>query len=260
VGHRPRRRFGQHFLESEAVLEQMADRLAYCAADHVLEIGPGEGALTRHLLASSAQLTVIEIDRDLVAVLRDRFPGLAIIQGDVLRFDFTALLRSDLRIVGNLPYNISTPLLLRLLELLPGLRDLHFLLQKEVVDRLAATPGTKDWGRLALVAQYGAAIEPLFDVAPHAFRPPPKVTSTFVRITPRPPPLPLRSRAAFTVVLRTAFQQRRKTLRHALQSLPIDWDRLDVAPTARPDAVDLIGYISIANLVAERADHAERED
>ncbi len=257
MNHRPRRRFGQHFLEGEAVLEQMADRLAYTERDQVLEIGPGEGALTRYLLAMSAQLTVIEIDRDLVTRLRDRFPGLQIIQGDVLRFDFAPLLGPDLRIVGNLPYNISTPLLLRLLELLPRLRDLHFLLQKEVVDRLAAVPGTKNWGRLALLAQYGAAIEPLFDVAPHEFRPPPKVTSTFVRITPRPPPLALRSRAAFVAVLRTAFQQRRKTLRNALQSLDIDWDRLDIPPGGRPDSVDLIGYINIANLVAESPRHEE---
>jgi 16S rRNA (adenine1518-N6/adenine1519-N6)-dimethyltransferase len=260
VNHRPRRRFGQHFLESEAVLEQMEQRLAYGSGDRVLEIGPGEGALTRHLIATSAQLSVIEIDRDLVALLRNRFPGLQVIQGDVLRFDFTPLLGPDLRIVGNLPYNISTPLLLRLLELLPQLRDLHFLLQKEVVDRLAAVPGTKDWGRLAVIAQYGAAIEPLFDVSPQQFRPPPKVTSTFVRITPRPPPLALQSRECFGTVLRTAFQQRRKTLRNALQSLDLEWDRLDIDPGARPDAVDLIGYINIANLLAERAEHAQREE
>jgi 16S rRNA (adenine1518-N6/adenine1519-N6)-dimethyltransferase len=255
VRHRPRRRFGQHFLESDAVLEQMAERLGYSAADRVLEIGPGEGALTRYLLAAGPALTVIEIDRDLVAVLRQRFPGLNVIEADVLRFDFTPLLGADLRIVGNLPYNISTPLLLRLFELLPRIRDLHFLLQKEVVDRLAAVPGTKDWGRLALLAQHGAIIEPLFDVGPEQFRPPPKVISTFVRITPRAAQLPLRSRAVFVTVLRTAFQQRRKTLRNALQSLDIDWQRLDIAPGVRPDSVDLAGYVNIANLVAEQAEH-----
>jgi 16S rRNA (adenine1518-N6/adenine1519-N6)-dimethyltransferase len=252
VRHRPRRRFGQHFLESDAVLEQIALRLAYGPDDRVLEIGPGEGALTRYLVAGSRAVSVIEIDRDLVALLRQRFPGLNVIEADVLRFDFTPLLGKGLRIVGNLPYNISTPLLLRLFELLPDIRDLHFLLQKEVVDRLAAVPGTKDWGRLALLAQYGATIEPLFDVGPEQFRPPPKVTSTFVRITPRDSNLPLRSRATFIDVLRIAFQQRRKTLRNALQSLDIDWDRAGVAPGVRPDSVDLAGYVSIANLVAEQ--------
>jgi 16S rRNA (adenine1518-N6/adenine1519-N6)-dimethyltransferase len=252
VRHRPRRRFGQHFLESDVVLEQIIERLAYARDDHVLEIGPGEGALTRLLLANSRDVSVVEIDRDLVAALRQGFPGLHVIEADVLRFDFTPMLGRDLRIVGNLPYNISTPLLVHLFELLPGIRDLHFLLQKEVVDRLAAVPGTKDWGRLALLAQYGATIEPLFDVGPEQFRPPPKVTSTFVRITPRTSSLPLHSRAIFVTVLRAAFQQRRKTLRNALQSFEIDWDRVGVAPGARPDSVDLAGYVSIANLVAEQ--------
>lgn len=253
--HRPRRRFGQHFLESEAVLEHIADRLAYTAADRVLEIGPGEGALTQFLVAMTAAVTVVEIDRDLAAMLRRRFPTLHVIEADVLRFDFTPLLGTDLRIVGNLPYNISTPLLLRLFELLPRIHDLHFLLQKEVVERLAAVPGTKEWGRLALIAQYGADIEPLFDVGPEQFRPPPKVVSTFVRITPRAPRLPLRSREVFVDVLRAAFQQRRKTLRNALQSLDIDWDRVDIAPGVRPDSVDLAGYVNIANLVAEQVEH-----
>ena len=159
------------------------------------------------------------------------------------------------RIVGNLPYNISTPLLLRLLELLPDVRDLHFLLQKEVVDRLDAAPGSKDWGRLSILAQYGATVEPLFDVGHEHFRPPPKVISTFVRITPRTSPLPMRSRDAFVTVLRSAFQQRRKTLRNALQSLGMDWDRVDVDPGSRADAVDLAGYVDLANLLAEQREH-----
>ena len=192
MSHRPRRRFGQHFLESSAILDAMAERLAYARDDCVLEIGPGAGALTAHLLAASDDVTVVEIDRDLVAGLRKRFPKLRVIEADVLRLDLAPLLRRDLRIVGNLPYNISTPLLLRLLELLPGIRDLHFLLQKEVVDRLAARPGTKDWGRLSILAQCAAHVEPLFDVGPEHFRPAPLVTSTFVRITPRSNPLPLR--------------------------------------------------------------------
>ena len=255
MNHRPRRRFGQHFLENEAVLEAMAERMAYGRQDPVLEIGPGEGALTRHLIAASDDVTVIEIDRDLVALLRQRFPGLHIIEADVLRVDLAPLLTPGRRIVGNLPYNISTPLLVRLLEMLDGVRDVHFLLQKEVVDRLAASPGSKEWGRLSILAQYGTHVEPLFDVGPESFRPPPKVISTFVRITPRPNPLPMRSREAFVAVLRAAFQQRRKTLRNALQSLEIDWRRVGVDPGMRPDAVDLAGYVDIANLLAEQRSH-----
>jgi len=255
VSHQPRRRFGQHFLDSEAILEAMAERLAYSRADRVLEIGPGEGALTRHLVAASDDVTVVEIDRDLVALLKRRFSEVHVIEADVLRLDLAPLMTAGRRIVGNLPYNISTPLLLRLLELLPAIRDLHFLLQKEVVDRLSAVPGSKDWGRLSILTQYGATAERLFDVGPENFRPPPKVMSTFVRIMPKPNPLPLRSRDALVTVLRHAFQQRRKTLRNALQSLNIDWNRVGVDPVTRADAVDLAGYVDLANLLAEQREH-----
>jgi len=254
VKHRPRRRFGQHFLENEAILEAMAERLAFRRDDDVVEIGPGEGALTRHLLAQSDRVTAIEIDRDLAAVLRARFPTLRVIEGDVLRVDLGALTERPARLVGNLPYNISTPLLLKLLEDFERVRDAHFLLQKEVVDRLAATPGTKDWGRLSILAQYAAVVEPLFDVGPEHFRPQPKVMSTFVRVTPRRERLELTSRDALVGILRAAFQQRRKTLRNALQSFAIDWSELAIEPHIRPDALDLRGYIDIANHVAERAD------
>jgi 16S rRNA (adenine1518-N6/adenine1519-N6)-dimethyltransferase len=252
VSHQPRRRFGQHFLESDAILDAMAERLAFGPDDEIVEIGAGEGALTRRLLAASRHVTAVEIDRDLVASLRERFPSLRVIEGDVLRVDLAALARVPPRLVGNLPYNISTPLLLKLLEDLDRIHDAHFLLQKEVVDRLAAVPATKDWGRLSILAQYAAVIEPLFDVGPEHFRPPPKVVSTFVRITPRRERAPLASRAALVAVLRSAFQQRRKTLRNALQSFAIDWDRLVIEPHTRPDALDLRGYIAIANHVAER--------
>jgi 16S rRNA (adenine1518-N6/adenine1519-N6)-dimethyltransferase len=172
-----------------------------------------------------------------------------------LRLDLAPLMTPGRRVVGNLPYNISTPLLLRLLELLPRIRDLHFLLQKEVVDRLGAAPGSKDWGRLSVLTQYSAIVQPLFDVGPENFRPPPKVMSTFVRIMPRPNPLPLRSRDALIDVLRNAFQQRRKTLRNALQSLSIDWNRVGVDPGMRADAVELAGFVDLANFVAEQREH-----
>jgi len=253
VTHTPRRRFAQHFLDAEAVLEQMAARLGYRATDRVVEIGPGEGALTQYLLAAGADVTAIEIDRDLATSLRQRFATLRVIEADVLKVDLEPLLGPDLRIVGNLPYNISTPLLVRLLELLPRLADMHFLLQSEVVARLAARPGTKAWGRLGVLAQYGAVVEPLFDVPPESFRPPPQVNSTFVRITPRRDPLPLHSREQLVDVVRLAFQQRRKTLRNALQSLDVDWSRAPVAPETRADAVDVAGFVSIANGLVERA-------
>ena len=249
---KPRRRFGQHFLAADVVLEQMAARLGYRAGDRVLEIGPGEGALTQHLLAATGDVTAIEIDRDLVTLLRQRFPALRVIEADVLKVNIEPLLGADLRIVGNLPYNISTPLLVRLFELLPRLADMHFLLQSEVVARLAARPGTKAWGRLAVLAQYGADVDALFDVGPEAFRPPPRVNSTFVRITPRRDPPQLHSRALFVDVVRLAFQQRRKTLRNALQSLDVDWSRAPVAPETRADAVDVAGFVSIANGLVER--------
>jgi 16S rRNA (adenine1518-N6/adenine1519-N6)-dimethyltransferase len=232
----------------------MAERLAYRRDDEVVEIGPGEGALTRHLLDASAHVTAVEIDRDLVGSLRERFPSLRVVEGDALRVDLRALTRAPPRLVGNLPYNISTPLLLKLLEDFDRVRDVHFLLQKEVVDRLAATPATKDWGRLSILAQYAAVIEPLFDVGPQHFRPPPKVMSTFVRVTPRRERAELKSRDVLIRVLRSAFQQRRKTLRNALQSFAIDWDRLTIEPQTRPDALDLRGYIAIANHVTERDD------
>ena len=270
--HQPRKRFGQHFL-ADSWADKVVKAIDVEPGDTFLEIGPGTGALTRPLAATGAPILAVEIDRVLAGDLaRDAPPNVTILSNDFLEADILPLLSgltpqktagsSDpmpparrFRVVGNLPYNISTPLLLRLLELLPQIRDLHFLLQKEVVDRLSAAPRSKDWGRLSVLTQYGATVEPLFDVGPEHFRPPPKVTSTFVRILPKRSPLPLRSRDALVTVLRNAFQQRRKTLRNALQSLSIDWKRVGVDPGTRADAVDLAGYVDLANLVAEQREH-----
>ena len=202
MNHRPRRRFGQHFLDSEAVLEDDGATPGLLAATiPVLEIGPGEGALTRHLIAASNDVTVVEIDRDLVALLKQRFPALRIIEADVSASGPRAAADAGSpRRRQSAVQHLDAAVCCDCSSLLGEIRDLHFLLQKEVVDRLAASPGTKDWGRLSILAQYAARVEPLFDVGPENFRPPPKVMSTFVRITPRPNPLPLRSSDALVVV------------------------------------------------------------
>jgi len=249
--HRPRKRFGQHFLEAEAVLERMVAALGLARSDRVFEIGPGRGALTEHLALECEHLRVVEIDRDLVALLRQRFPSVDVISADVLKVDLVELFgeRGDARVVGNLPYNISTPLLGRLLAVATRVRDMHFLLQKEVVDRLAAEPGTKDWSRLSVMMRATFDVEPLFDVEPDAFRPRPKVRSTFVQLIPHRR-YDIVDREVLASVVRDAFQRRRKRLSNALQSWPVDWAQAPIDPALRPDAVDVGGYVALANQLA----------
>jgi 16S rRNA (adenine1518-N6/adenine1519-N6)-dimethyltransferase len=255
VNHRPRKRFGQHFLEAEDVLAQMVSAMTLRRADAVLEIGPGGGTMTQLLQAEVDQLRLVEIDRDLAAGLIRRFPAADIVVGDILRIPARMLFEGapQWRVVGNLPYNISTPLLGRMLDELAVIRDMHFLLQREVVSRLAAQPGTKAWGRLSVMAQLQLEIEPLFDVEPHHFRPPPKVVSSFVRLLPRQSPLALRDPLLFKRLVAEAFQQRRKRLNNALQSFAIDWRRAPVDAALRPDAVDLKGFVDLTNYVAEHS-------
>lgn len=252
--HRARRRFGQHFLENEMILERMVGALAPAPEDRILEIGPGLGALTRLLAEAVHRFTAVEIDRDVAALLRGRFANLELIVGDILRVDLGELLgeHRDWRVIGNLPYNISTPLLVRLFEVVDRLRDVHVLLQAEVVDRLTATPGTKAWGRLSIAAQLHCQVDALFDVAPENFRPAPKVNSTFVRLLPQPAEVLPHDAGVFDEVVRLAFQQRRKTLRNALRSLAIDWDRVKVDPGERADAVGIEGYVLLADSMANR--------
>jgi 16S rRNA (adenine1518-N6/adenine1519-N6)-dimethyltransferase len=256
--HRPRRRFGQHFLHDAAVVERMMEALALAPEDNVIEVGPGEGALTDHLLAMLKRLKAVEIDRDLAKRLRERSTGLELIEADVLRVDWSELLAGadNWRLVGNLPYNISTPFLGRIQPCAGMIRDAHFLLQKEVVDRLAALPRTKSWGRLTVMIQYRFEVESLFEVPPGAFRPPPKVDSAFVRLLPRQVLEPLLDRSVFAQVVATAFQQRRKTLRNALKSFAIDWQAVAVDEQLRPDQVDVGGYVALANAVAGSAQGA----
>lgn len=222
---RARKRFGQHFLHDPGVIDRIARAVDPQPGEHLVEIGPGRGALTRRLLASpAASLDAVEIDRDLAALLASEFAGeprFVLHEADALEFDFTALAQQRggrLRVVGNLPYNISTSLLFHLLESVAHLRDLHVMLQREVAERIAARPGSDAYGRLTVMLAPWMRVERLFDIGPGAFQPPPRVWSTVLRLT-------VRERPAFDVsahfgrVVAAAFAQRRKTLRNSLRGL-----------------------------------------
>ena len=220
--HRARKRFGQHFLHDQHVIERILQSIDPQPGDRLIEIGPGQGALTWPLLQRCDQLTAIELDRDLIPLLeRDslRFGKLQLINADVLEFDFTSL-DSDagIRLVGNLPYNISTPLLFHLLDSLAGIRDMHFMVQKEVAQRIVAKPGNGAYGRLSVMLQYQCECQYLFEVAPASFRPPPKVDSAIIRVLPRArPEHDIGSYVNFSAIVHQAFSQRRKTLSNSLR-------------------------------------------
>ncbi len=215
--HQPRKRFGQHFLTDGVVLAAIVDQIDPRPGEALIEIGPGLGAMTRPLAARCGRLTVIELDRDLAARLR-LDATLDVIEADVLRVDFAALAATrgqKLRIVGNLPYNISTPILFHLLDAVAQVHDQHFMLPKEVVDRMAAPPGGKDYGRLSVMLQWRYAIESVLDVGPEAFEPPPRVRSAVVRMIPIPA-APGVDPQVLAELVRVAFSQRRKVLRNTL--------------------------------------------
>ena len=215
--HIARKRFGQHFLTDASVLGAIVDLIAPQSGQALVEIGPGLGAMTNPLVAASRHLTVIELDRDLAARLRKR-SELSVIEADVLKVDFAALAAQagqKLRIVGNLPYNISTPILFHLLDAVDHVVDQHFMLQKEVVDRMASRPGRKDYGRLSVMLQWRYAIESVLHVPPNAFEPPPRVDSAVVRMLPLPKPAGVDA-ALLGELVQVAFSQRRKLLRHTL--------------------------------------------
>lgn len=253
--HVARKRFGQHFLYDRGIIDRIVAAIAPSSIDHMVEIGPGLGAITVPLLRHLAQLEAVEIDRDAIRHLTELTVGqpLRIHNADVLDFDFGTL-RTDsrqLRLVGNLPYNISTPLLFRLIGQRQHVLDLHFMLQKEVVDRMAAQAGDDDYGRLSVMLAPWLQVEPLFDIGPGAFRPPPRVISTFVRLVPhRIAPFPLSDPARFAAVVAAAFSQRRKTLRNSLKSL-LDEARIRQAgidPGARAEVIAPAGFAALANL------------
>lgn len=247
---RARKRFGQHFLADASVVEAIAAVLSVDASDHVIEIGPGRGALTAPLAAACDNLTVIEVDRDLARALRRRFPRVDVIEADVLETDFAAITDGGVRVVGNLPYNIAAPIMMRLFDACAGglaVRDAHFMLQAEMAGRLAARPGTRARGRLSVIARYHCKIEPMLEVEAAAFSPRPKVTSTFVRLTPRPPPVVALDVEALHTVVRTAFGQRRKRLGNALQSLDLDLTALGVDPGSRAEEIGVSGFVAMSN-------------
>ena len=257
--HTPRKRFGQNFLRDEHVIDRIASSIQAQAGDHLVEIGPGQGALTEALVKVGCDIDVVELDRDLVPGLLAAFsiyPHFTLHSADALSFDFSALAEQDeqLRVVGNLPYNISTPLIFKLLENASIIRDMHFMLQLEVVERLAASPGSKAWGRLGIMAQYRCKVEHLFDVPPTAFHPPPKVQSAIVRLTPwQTLPWPDCDASSLERVVRAAFAQRRKTLRNTLKGL-IDVNRLEtlgIDPGARAETLELKQFIDIAGAADE---------
>jgi 16S rRNA (adenine1518-N6/adenine1519-N6)-dimethyltransferase len=250
----PKKRFGQHFLHDRNVIGRIVTALAPQACDHVVEIGPGTGALTRELLARMTHLDAVELDRDLIAHLESDFPReqLTLHQGDALKFDFCGLapVGNRLRVVGNLPYNISTPLLFHLLDQSGCIKDMLFMLQKEVVERLRAAPGGKDYGRLSVMIQYRCAVEKLFDVAPGAFTPPPKVDSAVVRLVPHAtPPVAVDDPARFALLVRAAFASRRKTLRNNLRGLLSveDMLALGIDPVRRAETLSLAEFASLSN-------------
>jgi 16S rRNA (adenine1518-N6/adenine1519-N6)-dimethyltransferase len=253
---RPKKRFGQHFLRDMRVVERIAAAFAPQPADHVVEIGPGEGVLTHALVGRVARLDLVELDRDLAAQLSQTYadaPAITVHQADALKFDFRALAApgETLRLIGNLPYNISTPLLFHALAQAESVRDMLFMLQKEVVERLSAAPGGKDYGRLSVMVQWRCRVEKLFTVPPGAFHPPPKVDSAVVRLTPHArPPVAVRDPETFARVVQAAFAQRRKTLRNSLKGVVSAeaMSALGIDPIRRAETLSLQEFAALSNL------------
>jgi 16S rRNA (adenine1518-N6/adenine1519-N6)-dimethyltransferase len=253
-GHQPRKRFGQNFLADAHYVTRIVDAIAPQPGDNLVEIGPGLAALTGALIERAGRITAIEIDRDLAARLRERFPAdrLAMHEADALAFDF-ATLGGDLRVVGNLPYNISSPLLFHLAAHEARLRDIHVMLQREVVARMTALPDTPDYGRLSVMLQARFRVSRLFTVPAGAFRPAPKVESAVARLVPLGDDRPrMVDEALFGRVVTAAFGQRRKTLRNALASIAAETTVRDASidPGARGETLSVADFVRLANRVA----------
>ena len=255
MSHRPRKRFGQHFLTSPEVIEQIVSAVSPREGETIVEIGPGRAAITAPLVSVATEFHAIEFDRDLVAELKTKYAGndrVTIHEADALEFDFSTL-GNKLRIVGNLPYNISTPLLFHLLNFKTCISDAHFMLQKEVVDRMCAGPGNKSYGRLTVMLGCQMEMVPLFDVPPESFSPPPKVMSSVIRMRPIPEPgIEVQDPDLLTSIVRAAFSRRRKTLRNALQGEveAEDLAAVDIDPGARPEQVPIADWVALANHIA----------
>jgi len=256
VKHQPRKRFGQNFLVDAGVIAAIVAAIRPARADHIVEIGPGLGALTRPLLAAVEQMHAIEIDRDLVTALKHEFaPRLTVHAADVLGFDF-ATLGNGLRVVGNLPYNISTPLLFHIARYCAQVHDIHVMLQKEIVARMVAAPSDSNYGRLSVMLQYRFDLEKLIDVPAAAFDPAPRIDSAVVRLTPlRPLPFAARDESWFARIVKAAFSQRRKTLRNSLSAFlsEPDFGALAIAPAARAQELSVAQFVAIADYVSSRS-------
>lgn len=258
--HIARKRFGQHFLHDKQIIQRLVDVIHPCPGEHLVEIGPGQGALTVPVLKAVGEIDVIEIDWDLIPALKTRCLGKGALiahQADALEFDFTTVQREteQLRVIGNLPYNISTPLIFHLLEFSQHILDMHFMLQKEVVDRLAATPGDSAYGRLSIMVQYHCTVASLFYVPPTAFYPPPQVDSSVVRLVPyKDTPHKANDYKHFADMVRMAFSHRRKTLRNCFRTImtDADWEKTDIDSHQRPEELDVGDYVKLSNILTEK--------
>lgn len=256
-GHFARKRFGQNFLTDQGIIERIVAAFAPAPDQNVVEIGPGLGALTRYLLPPLGRLQVVELDRDLAARLPETLAGkgeLIIHLGDALRFDFASIAGpSGLRVIGNLPYNISTPLIFHLLEHAGVITDMHFMLQKEVVDRMCAGPGSRDYGKLSVMLQYRCQVDFLFDVPPSAFSPPPKVDSAIVRLQPfAEKPHICRNEKLLNQLVSAAFTMRRKTIRNTLKHFAdaAQLEMLDIDLNLRPEDISVADYVNLVNTLS----------
>ena len=259
--HKAKKRFGQNFLHDAGVIQRIIACINPKTGEHLVEIGPGQGAITRELLKRCGRLDAIELDRDLIQPLTASCAELGelnIHSSDALKFDFSQLAKDGrpLRLVGNLPYNISTPILFHLLQYADIIHDMHFMLQKEVVDRMTAGPGSKTYGRLSVMMQTWCQIESLFEIGPGAFRPAPKVDSAIVRLIPHvTPPYAIQDPAHFARLVTSAFAQRRKTLRNSLGKL-MDAGQISAAgidPSLRAERLSLGDFVELSNLTCKTA-------
>jgi 16S rRNA (adenine1518-N6/adenine1519-N6)-dimethyltransferase len=261
--HRPRKRFGQNFLHDQGVIAQIVKVIAPQTGEHLVEIGPGQGAITVPLLACGINLDVIELDRDLIGKLENLIvpdnASLRIHNADALESDICAMAHGNrkLRVVGNLPYNISTPILFRLIEQHCCIQDMHLMLQKEVVERMAACAGSPAYGRLIIMVQYHCQLQPLFNIGPSAFFPQPKIDSSFVRLTPHTHArTEVSDYDAFALTVKTAFTYRRKTLRNALRKMVTSetFTKADINPDLRPEQLDLEAFARLSNSIVMKRD------
>ncbi len=256
--HKARKRFGQNFLHDQGVIQSIVNAIYPKKEDNLIEIGPGLGALTSQLLPLAGKMQVVELDWDIIPHLEkicDGLGSLQITQADALKFDFSTLAQPDkkMRIVGNLPYNISTPLLFHLMEYSEQIQDMHFMLQKEVVDRMSALPGNKNYGRLSIMLQYFCQVDKLFDVPPEAFDPAPKVDSAIVRLTPYSElPINVADLKTYAMVVTKSFAHRRKTLRNNLKELlsSDEIEALGINPSARAETLTQQEFALLSNRVS----------